>query len=198
VVANHVPGDPGEGVREQAFLTITENTTRIPPCGTPRSAIGSTPPPGETCAGFRAAPVRLHANLHRRAFVRARAHRNTLLESAASGLHSSSSARRAGLRAGQVPRRKRQAQHMTIDTTPTPASVTRVELDPRSLLVDVNIRTDARLDKEFVASIKDLGVLVPITAVRTTRRRTCALRPPTNTCCHRGRARNRASRDHRG
>jgi ParB/RepB/Spo0J family partition protein len=57
---------------------------------------------------------------------------------------------------------------MTIDTTPTPASVTRVELDPRSLLVDVNIRTDARLDKEFVASIKDLGVLVPITAVRTT------------------------------
>jgi ParB family chromosome partitioning protein len=56
---------------------------------------------------------------------------------------------------------------MTIDTTPTPAAVTRVELDPRSLLVDVNIRTDARLDKEFVASIKDLGVLVPITAVRT-------------------------------
>jgi ParB family transcriptional regulator, chromosome partitioning protein len=46
--------------------------------------------------------------------------------------------------------------------------VTRVELDPRSLLVDVNIRTDARLDKDFIASIKDLGVLVPITAVRTT------------------------------
>jgi ParB family chromosome partitioning protein len=31
----------------------------------------------------------------------------------------------------------------------------------------VNIRTDARLDKAFVASIKDFGVLVPITAVRT-------------------------------
>ena len=56
---------------------------------------------------------------------------------------------------------------MTIDTTPTPSSVSRVELDPRELLVDVNIRTNARLDKDFVASIKDLGVLVPITAVRT-------------------------------
>jgi ParB family chromosome partitioning protein len=52
---------------------------------------------------------------------------------------------------------------------PTKTSpVTRVELDPRSLLVDVNIRTDARLDKDFIASIKDLGVLVPITTVRTT------------------------------
>jgi ParB family transcriptional regulator, chromosome partitioning protein len=49
----------------------------------------------------------------------------------------------------------------------TTTSVTRVDLDPRSLLVDVNIRTDARLDKDFVASIKDLGVLVPIIAVRT-------------------------------
>jgi ParB family chromosome partitioning protein len=49
----------------------------------------------------------------------------------------------------------------------TTTSVTRVDLDPRTLLVDVNIRTDARLDKDFVASIKDFGVLVPITAVRT-------------------------------
>ena len=56
---------------------------------------------------------------------------------------------------------------MTIVKTPTSSSVTRVELDPRSLLVDVNIRTDAQLDKAFIASIKDLGVLVPITAVRT-------------------------------
>jgi ParB family transcriptional regulator, chromosome partitioning protein len=31
----------------------------------------------------------------------------------------------------------------------------------------VNIRTDARLDKDFVASIKDFGVLVPVIAVRT-------------------------------
>ena len=54
-----------------------------------------------------------------------------------------------------------------IAPTTTPSPVNRVELDPRSLLVDVNIRTDARLDKDFIASIKDLGVLVPITAVRT-------------------------------
>jgi ParB family transcriptional regulator, chromosome partitioning protein len=49
----------------------------------------------------------------------------------------------------------------------TTTSVARVDLDPRNLLVDVNIRTDARLDKDFVASIKDFGVLVPIIAVRT-------------------------------
>ena len=39
------------------------------------------------------------------------------------------------------------------------AIITRVDLD-------ANIRTDARLDKGFVASIKGLGVLVPIIAVR--------------------------------
>jgi ParB family chromosome partitioning protein len=55
---------------------------------------------------------------------------------------------------------------MTIAQTTTGPSVTQTELDPRSLLVDVNIRTDAQLDKAFIASIKDLGVLVPITAVR--------------------------------
>jgi ParB family chromosome partitioning protein len=44
----------------------------------------------------------------------------------------------------------------------------RVEdLDPRSLLVDVNVRQDTRLDRTFVASVRDLGVLVPIVAVRT-------------------------------
>ena len=56
---------------------------------------------------------------------------------------------------------------MTIAPTTTPSAVTRVELDPRTLLVDVNIRTDVQLDKAFIASIKDHGVLVPITAVRT-------------------------------
>jgi hypothetical protein len=59
-------------------------------------------------SGDPGAPVRLRANLRRRAFVRACAHRNTLLESAAFGLHSSPSARRAGPRAGQMPRRNRQ------------------------------------------------------------------------------------------
>jgi ParB family chromosome partitioning protein len=54
----------------------------------------------------------------------------------------------------------------------TPAKATsatgRVHLDPKTLLIDVNIRKDARLDKDFVASIKELGVLVPLVAVRTT------------------------------
>lgn len=39
-------------------------------------------------------------------------------------------------------------------------------LDPASLLVDLNIR-EAKLDKEFLASIKDHGVIEPIVAVRT-------------------------------
>src|SRR4051794_26645864 len=44
----------------------------------------------------------------------------------------------------------------------------RVEhLDPAALLVDVNIRSDARLDADFLASIREHGVLVPIVAVRT-------------------------------
>lgn len=39
-------------------------------------------------------------------------------------------------------------------------------LDPATLLVDLNIR-QAKLDKEFQASIKDHGVIEPIVAVRT-------------------------------
>jgi ParB family chromosome partitioning protein len=41
------------------------------------------------------------------------------------------------------------------------------QVDPTTLLVDANIRSDAALDKDFLASIRDLGVLVPIVAVRT-------------------------------
>jgi len=41
-----------------------------------------------------------------------------------------------------------------------------LRLDPRELLVDRNIR-EVRLDPAFVGSIKERGVLVPITAVRT-------------------------------
>lgn len=44
----------------------------------------------------------------------------------------------------------------------------RVELvDPATLLVDTNVRLDARVDADFTASIATLGVLVPIVAVRT-------------------------------
>jgi ParB family transcriptional regulator, chromosome partitioning protein len=40
-------------------------------------------------------------------------------------------------------------------------------IDPHTLLVDSNIRQSASPDKDFVASIRDLGVLQPIIAVRT-------------------------------
>ena len=54
------------------------------------------------------------------------------------------------------------------DTATSQQSAAQVEqLDPRTLLVDANVRLDARLDPAFVASIKDLGVLEPIVAVRT-------------------------------
>ena len=53
-------------------------------------------------------------------------------------------------------------------TNPATTDAQRVEqLDPRDLLVDANVRRDNRLDQEFVASVRDLGVLVPIVAVRT-------------------------------
>lgn len=39
-------------------------------------------------------------------------------------------------------------------------------LDPAALLVDLNIR-EAKLDKDFLASVKDHGVIEPIVAVRT-------------------------------
>ena len=39
-------------------------------------------------------------------------------------------------------------------------------LDPETLLVDLNIR-EARLDRDFLASITDHGVIEPIVAVRT-------------------------------
>lgn len=39
-------------------------------------------------------------------------------------------------------------------------------VDPRTLIVSANVRGDAHLDKPFVASIRDQGVLVPIVARR--------------------------------
>jgi ParB-like chromosome segregation protein Spo0J len=47
------------------------------------------------------------------------------------------------------------------------APVQVVEYDPATLLVDVNVRHDVRLDKVFVASIEENGVLSPVVAVRT-------------------------------
>jgi ParB family chromosome partitioning protein len=47
------------------------------------------------------------------------------------------------------------------------STIERVEVDPKVLLVDANIRHNTSTDANLTASIKELGVLVPITAVRT-------------------------------
>lgn len=44
------------------------------------------------------------------------------------------------------------------------AADTIVRVDPSTLLVGANVRKDTKLTKEFVASIKELGVRIPITA----------------------------------
>lgn len=49
----------------------------------------------------------------------------------------------------------------------TDPNLTLEHVDPATLLVDGNVRSDAALDKAFIGSIRDLGVLVPIVAVRT-------------------------------
>jgi ParB family transcriptional regulator, chromosome partitioning protein len=41
------------------------------------------------------------------------------------------------------------------------------QLDPRLLLVDVNVRHSTSADKDLVASVREVGVLQPINAVRT-------------------------------
>ena len=41
------------------------------------------------------------------------------------------------------------------------------QIDPSTLLVDVNVRSDAALDKDFLASVRELGVLVPVVAVQS-------------------------------
>jgi ParB family chromosome partitioning protein len=46
-------------------------------------------------------------------------------------------------------------------------NTTITEVAPGDLLTDRNVREDLQLNKEFVASVKDHGVLVPIVAVKT-------------------------------
>lgn len=41
------------------------------------------------------------------------------------------------------------------------------QIDPTTLLVDHNVRRDTTPDKALVESVRDLGVLVPLVAVRT-------------------------------
>ena len=56
----------------------------------------------------------------------------------------------------------------TVPTT-TPAEPVRGVLefhDPNAVVIDVNVRTDADLEPEFLDSIAKLGVLEPVTALR--------------------------------
>ncbi|ABW10773.1 ParB domain protein nuclease [Parafrankia sp. EAN1pec] len=49
---------------------------------------------------------------------------------------------------------------------PAPPDLQVTHVDPASLLLDRNIRSDADLDADFLASIRDNGVLIPIIAVQ--------------------------------
>ena len=40
------------------------------------------------------------------------------------------------------------------------------QVDPRNLQLENNVRAEASLTKDFIASIKELGVLMPVIAVR--------------------------------
>jgi ParB family chromosome partitioning protein len=53
------------------------------------------------------------------------------------------------------------------DPTPVTAGLEIEAVAPADLLVDVNVRIDLRLDADFIASIREHGVLVPVVAVRT-------------------------------
>lgn len=48
----------------------------------------------------------------------------------------------------------------TVDTTATTGTI--AEVDPRVIVLDANVRTDAHLDKGFVASIREHGVMQPV------------------------------------
>lgn len=40
-------------------------------------------------------------------------------------------------------------------------------IDPTTLTIDANVRADVQLDKAFLASIKEHGVIQPVVAHRT-------------------------------
>lgn len=60
----------------------------------------------------------------------------------------------------------REKEDPTMTTTTEPA-MTLEHLDPSALIADANVRYDLRLTEEFVASIAERGVLVPLGCVRT-------------------------------
>ena len=50
--------------------------------------------------------------------------------------------------------------------TTTETTGTLVHVDPTTIVLDTNVRTDARLDKGFVASIRENGVMQPVVGYR--------------------------------
>ena len=50
---------------------------------------------------------------------------------------------------------------MTTTTTPE-----LIHLDPTAIEIEDNVRLDPRLDRDFLASIEEHGVLIPVLAVR--------------------------------
>ncbi|BBY46613.1 hypothetical protein MARA_00430 (plasmid) [Mycolicibacterium arabiense] len=55
---------------------------------------------------------------------------------------------------------------MTTNTASTTAAPELLHLDPNEIEVGANVRFDPRLDRDFLASIEEHGVLAPVTAVR--------------------------------
>ena len=55
---------------------------------------------------------------------------------------------------------------MTENTAAALDVATLVHVDPCTLIVEVNVRTEAHLTPEFVASIKTHGVLTPVLVQR--------------------------------
>lgn len=50
--------------------------------------------------------------------------------------------------------------------TTTETTGTLVHVDPTTIVLDANVRTDARLDKGFVASVRENGVMQPVVGYR--------------------------------
>ncbi|MFC0713656.1 ParB/RepB/Spo0J family partition protein [Cellulomonas biazotea] len=53
------------------------------------------------------------------------------------------------------------------ETRHVDAASTVEQVDPRTLLIEANVRTSVDLDPEFIASVRDLGVLTPVLVHRT-------------------------------
>jgi len=58
-------------------------------------------------------------------------------------------------------------------TIESPQALGTIEyLDPETLELEANVRDDVELDKDFLASLREHGVLVPVTAIRTSEGKT--------------------------